>query len=287
LAALGQFLSAAQQQEIGSPAELISETQRLAAQQLTGIEQLGALTGEMHLALSHDANDPDFAPRPLLPAQVATWQATIRDESDTILGELGQRVGDLPAAEQAAIAALLDSRPRIAQRIAQLEALGNAGMVVTRFHGDYHLGQVLVSGQGWLILDFEGEPLRTLAERRAHSSPLKDVAGMLRSFGYAAYSAVLAAEQQILAANPAETAGSIRAQLLPWAAAWEQCARAAFSNGYIQATQQAPFVPQEPALRDAAIAVFELEKGLYELNYELNNRPDWLPIPLQGIQRVI
>jgi maltose alpha-D-glucosyltransferase/alpha-amylase len=242
----------------------------------------------MHLALASDPNDPDFAPRPLLPDQGLAWQTSIRAQSDTILGDLEHRAGQLPPEQQGAVAALLAARPRIEQRIAQLSALGEAGLVITRYHGDYHLGQVLVSAQGLLILDFEGEPLRSLAERRAHSSPLKDVAGMLRSLSYAAYAALISAENKAIAAtNPTDPAERIHGQLVAWTDAWERRARDAFREGYVNATRDAPFVPQQPALRDSVIAAFELEKALYELNYELNNRPDWLPIPLHGIQRVL
>ena len=288
LVELGRFLSAVLNRDIFPDDVLVDETRRLTAKLLDEIKQLGTLTGEMHIAFASDPNDPDFAPRPLTPNQVTAWQTSIHVESNAILGELEQRAGQLPPVQQGAVAALLDARPRIEQRIAQLAALGEAGLVITRYHGDYHLGQVLVSGQGLLILDFEGEPLRSLAERRAHSSPLKDVAGMLRSLSYAAYTAVISAESKALAIpNPTDPAERTRRRLTAWSNAWERCAREAFRDGYVHATRGAAFVPHQPALRDTAIAVFELEKALYELNYELNNRPDWLPIPLHGIQRVI
>ncbi len=284
---LGRFLSAVLHRDLFPDALLVQETQRLTARSLDEIKQLGSLTGEMHMTLASDPTDPDFAPRPLTPNQVMEWQTSIRAESDAILGELERRAGQLPPEQQGAVAALLASRPRIEQRIAQLAALGEAGLVITRYHGDYHLGQVLVSGHGLLILDFEGEPLRSLAERRAHSSPLKDVAGMLRSLSYAAYTALTLAENKAVAANLTDPAEHIHRQLAAWTDAWERCAREAFRDGYVSATQGAAFVPDQPALRDTAIAVFELEKALYELNYELNNRPDWLPIPLHGVLRVL
>ena len=284
---LGRFLSAVLHRDLFPDDQLMQETRRLTARSLDQIKQLGALTGEMHMALASDPADPDFAPRPLMPGQVQAWQTAIRAERDAILGELERRMGGLPPEQQEAVAALLASRPGIEQRIAQLAPLGEAGLVITRYHGDYHLGQVLVSEQGLLVLDFEGEPLRSLAERRAHSSPLKDVAGMLRSLSYAASTALILAENKAVAANQTEPVERIHRRLAAWADAWERCAREAFRDGYLGATQGAAFVPHTPALRDTAISVFELEKALYELNYELNNRPDWLPIPLRGIQRVI
>jgi maltose alpha-D-glucosyltransferase/alpha-amylase len=228
--------------------------------------------------LTSDPHAPDFAPRPLTPEQVADWQATLRHESDAVLSDLALRVSSLPTTQQVAVQALLAARPQIARRIDSLAALGHAGITTTRYHGDYHLGQVLVSEQGFLILDFEGEPLRSLAERRAHGSPLKDVAGMLRSFSYAAAS-VLVTEHSQADVDQTEQAA--------WTSAWEQCARAAFLDGYASTTRDAPFVPQSAEMLQAALAVFELEKALYELNYELNNRPDWLPIPLRGIQNTL
>lgn len=258
-------------------AALARETIELASPQLTEISQLGRLTGQLHLALASDATDPDFAPRPLTAEQIAGWQATIRREGVATLRTLEQRAPELPLEQQTAVAALLAARPQIEARVATLAALADAGLVMTRYHGDYHLGQVLVGEAGWLILDFEGEPLRTLAERRAHSSPLKDVAGMLRSLSYAAQMGL-----RTVAAKPADDGG----RLTRWAESWEQQARAAFLETYRTVTDGAPFVPPPPLL-DSALAVFELEKALYELNYELNNRPDWLLTPLRGILRTL
>ncbi|HEX6288434.1 MAG TPA: putative maltokinase [Herpetosiphonaceae bacterium] len=279
---LADMLSAAHTKR---PADdLAGETRRLAAEQLSEMRQLGALTGELHLALSSDPDDPAFAPRPLSPQHVSAWQAAIRDEGTAVLDDLEQRAAQLPAEQQRAVRVLLDDRAGIERRIAGLAPLGQAGVTITRFHGDYHLGQVLVSERGFLILDFEGEPLRSLQERRAHSSPLKDVAGMLRSFSYAAHAGLLAARDK---AEDAEARRALETTLAPWAAAWERCAREAFLDGYVQTTRGAAFVPRQPELLQTALAVFELEKALYELRYELNNRPDWLLIPLRGIQQTL
>lgn len=190
---LADFLAATRDHEHVAPDTIVARTRQLAAQQLDEIRELGVLTGQLHLALTSDTDNLDFAPQPLTPDQIQQWQAAIRVERDTILLELEQRVDQLPAEQQAAVHALLAARDRIERRLATLAQLDAAHVVTTRYHGDYHLGQVLVSERGWLILDFEGEPLRSLAERRAHHSPLKDVAGMLRSLSYAAYTALDAA----------------------------------------------------------------------------------------------
>lgn len=279
---LGEFLAQTRQFD-PADADREATTRRLAARHLDEIRRLGALTGELHLALASDTSDPDFAPRPLTAEQVTAWQSAIRDDAATMLDDLQRRAPDLPAEQQSGVRALLDDRAEIERRIDGLAPLAESGVTLTRFHGDYHLGQVLVSERGFLILDFEGEPLRSLAERRAHSSPLKDVAGMLRSFSYAAHAGLLATRDD----HEAAASDSIEKQLESWAASWEQCARDAFLAGYTETTRGAAFVPNQPDLLQAALAVFELEKALYELRYELNNRPDWLLIPLRGIQHTL
>jgi maltose alpha-D-glucosyltransferase/alpha-amylase len=148
----------------------------------------------------------------------------------------------------------------------------------TRGHGDYHLGQVLrVAGSGdrFAILDFEGEPARPLAERRARHSPLRDVAGMLRSFTYASWAGLF------------EAAGEDVAPWEPWRAAWEAAAGAAFLEGYLSATVErgVKLVPASPDVLALLLSVFCLEKAAYEVSYEINNRPAWLPIPLAAFER--
>ncbi|RZI92662.1 MAG: hypothetical protein EOP78_13200 [Variovorax sp.] len=145
-----------------------------------------------------------------------------------------------------------------------------AGSVKSRFHGDYHLGQVLVSRNDFVIIDFEGEPARDFAERRAKTSPLRDVAGMLRSFNYARWSALKSA-----AHNPEEL---VRLDVA--AADWETQVRAAFLGGYVDTLAAAGAAPPENAM----LALFEMDKAMYELRYELNNRVDWVQVPLQGLQ---
>ena len=143
-----------------------------------------------------------------------------------------------------------------------------------RVHGDYHLGQVLWAEGDFYLLDFEGEPARPLAVRRQKQSPLKDVAGMLRSYSYAAYAALFAHAS----GRPAEFS-----RLEPWAHIWQTWASAAFLRGYFEASGDASFLPADLAQRDALLRLFMLDKALYELDYELNNRPDWVRIPLWGI----
>jgi maltose alpha-D-glucosyltransferase / alpha-amylase len=148
----------------------------------------------------------------------------------------------------------------------------------TRYHGDYHLGQVLLAENDFIIVDFEGEPARPLEERRAKHSPLRDVAGMLRSFNYAAY-AVL---RQITSERPDDSV-----LLEPIVQAWERFAVNAFLCGYRESISECPSYPIDSGHASALIDLFTLEKAFYELRYELENRPDWVAIPLKGLHRLL
>jgi trehalose synthase-fused probable maltokinase len=165
-----------------------------------------------------------------------------------------------------------------------LEILTRQGCHKTRCHGDYHLGQVLKTGDDYMILDFEGEPARSLAERRAKHCPLRDVAGMLRSFDYAAYGALFE-----LWAERESDAGE-QAELERWAMAWERIVRAAFLQGYGEATDRHTgprFVPAGAEAFRRVVRIFEVEKAFYELTYEFNNRPAWIAVPARGLLRLL
>ena len=151
--------------------------------------------------------------------------------------------------------------------------------VRTRIHGDYHLGQVLVlEGGDFLLIDFEGEPLRSIRERRDKYSPLKDVAGMLRSFGYAAHSAFADA----VAARP-----DLAATRDPWLPAWESWISATFLRAYLESAEHGALLPGDATHVEKLLQAFLLDKAFYELGYELNNRPDWVSIPLEGIRSLM
>jgi trehalose synthase-fused probable maltokinase len=154
----------------------------------------------------------------------------------------------------------------VRERLGQLSHVASFGKVI-RTHGDYHLGQTLWANDDWVILDFEGEPARPLPERRRKRSPLRDVAGMLRSFAYA----VSAAEQLRAAKVPGD---------------WELRAREEFRAGYDETIDHA-LIPAGQAAVDRLLTIFELEKAVYELRYELNNRPDWIGIPVAAIVRML
>ena len=178
----------------------------------------------------------------------------------------------MPAAARESVQPLLDRGERLLERIRGVRC-DLAGLAKTRFHGDLHLGQVLASQDDFIIVDFEGEPGRSLEERRAKSCVLRDVAGMLRSFSYAAYAA---------AVRP-EAGSTLTPEAQQSLSSWEDGARRHFLEGYFKATAEVASVPSERASFDALLDLFLLEKALYELRYEIANRPDWVGIPLRGL----
>lgn len=216
------------------------------AEAIDGLGQVGRLTAAMHAALASDPDEPGFPSRPATAEELASW-VTAADR------QLSAALGVLSADARPRLAAIA---PRIATRFEMISAA--AGVRVSRIHGDYHLGQLLRTDTGFTVIDFEGEPARPLAERRAPASPLRDVAGMLRSLDYAAH-----------ASAPGEARPGQRQ-------AWLRDARAAFLDGYGAVSPQ-----EEPLL-----AAFELEKACYEVEYEANNRPDWIWLPLEALERL-
>jgi maltose alpha-D-glucosyltransferase/alpha-amylase len=149
-----------------------------------------------------------------------------------------------------------------------------------RYHGDYHLGQVLYTGKDFIIIDFEGEPARPLSERRIKRSPLRDIAGMLRSFSYAVSSALGARLEALHDPKHRQT-------LEHWGTFWQRWVSAVFLRAYLDASRPAGFVPKDPRQLQVLLDASILEKAVYELAYELNNRPDWIGIPLAGIEQLL
>jgi maltose alpha-D-glucosyltransferase / alpha-amylase len=232
-------------------------------------ERLGRRTGELHVALASDADDPAFAPEPFRIEDLNAVRASAIREAQHAFAALD--------GQPALAAELTAKRQAVVDRIHRGAALEFTASKI-RIHGDYHLGQVLWAEGDFYIFDFEGEPARAIHTRRAKQSPLKDVAGMLRSFSYAAHASLFAyAAGRPDAFDP----------LLQWAHFWETWTASAFLRGYFAATEGTLFVPQNAAQRDELLGLFVLEKALYELNYELNNRPDWLRIPIFGIKRLL
>jgi len=224
---------------------------------LAHVRALGVVTGELHTALGSEATDPAFAPEQPSTEAISILTATIDEEIERIFVELP---------ELDALESIRGRGQDVQERLHMLANVGAAGRVI-RTHGDYHLGQTMLADRGWVILDFEGEPARPISQRRLKRSPLRDVAGMLRSFSYAA------AGSRILRDAPAPEG-------------WEERARATFLDGYFETVDPALLPPGEDPTQKM-LSIFELEKAVYELRYELNNRPDWVAIPAAGIARLL
>jgi maltose alpha-D-glucosyltransferase/alpha-amylase len=263
-------------------AELMHATPPLAVLETIGSylrdgETLGKRTAQMHLALAGDPSAPDFAPEPLQEQDIAKLKAEIRAQAEHALSALQAGFDRLPQRIAEEARRLLARGPAALDQLTQ--QWGSVPQATkTRVHGDYHLGQVLWVDNDYVLLDFEGEPTRSVAERREKFSPLRDVAGMLRSYHYAAYAGLFAFTQDRPEDFP---------RLAPWAELWQQWVSAAFLAAYVQTAEGASFLPTEP--RDFAFLLegYMLAKALYELAYELNNRPDWVRIPLGGVLHLL
>ena len=234
---------------------------------------LGRRTAEMHLALASATDDPAFAPEPVTSVDLHALLASLRQHASRVFDVLKERLPYLPDETVEIAAAVLSRRSQILEHF-EWQETETLQTWRTRVHGDYHLGQVLKVKTDFVILDFEGEPARPLAERRTKQCPLKDVAGMLRSFSYAAYSSLI----NFSARHPTSIASLER-----WARLWVQCIAAEFLRAYRESARGAKFVPGKREEFRKLLDVFLLDKALYEVLYELNSRPAWVRIPLMGI----
>jgi maltose alpha-D-glucosyltransferase/alpha-amylase len=237
------------------------------------VHVLGLRTGELHAAFAAPTDDEAFAPETASPEEVAGWADGVLAEARRTLDLLRRRRSSLPDEVVSDADRLLGLRRELTRSIKSVSK-GNLGVVKTRHHGDYHLGQVLVVSNDFQIIDFEGEPARPLAERRKKHSPLRDVAGMLRSFDYAIRSALMDLG--------AERADQLE-RLEPWVRLWEERTRRAFLDGYREGASGAISYPEGEEQARALIELFTLEKALYEIRYELDNRPDWVGIPIKSV----
>jgi maltose alpha-D-glucosyltransferase/alpha-amylase len=239
---------------------------------------LGVRTGQLHLALASDPNDPSFRPEPISPFRQRALYQAIRSLAGESLRLLALRRDHLPAHLQPQADLVLGLSGQIEARLRPLLKHQVGGMLI-RIHGDYHLGQVLHTGRDIAIIDFEGEPARPLGERRLKRPPLTDVAGMLRSFHYAAFAGLL---ERV---GPIEEAGA--ESLQQWARFWYSWAAATFLRGYREITAGAPFLPADDEGTAILLEALLLAKASYELRYELNSRPGWVGIPLAGIAELL
>jgi trehalose synthase-fused probable maltokinase len=222
------------------------------------LRRLGEVTGEMHAVLASDSSDPSFTPETPSAESLGLLTATVDEEIERVFLTLPD--------EDERLAPIIGRGEEVREQLRMLTHAGATGKVI-RTHGDYHLGQTLWIEHDWVVIDFEGEPARSLTERRRKRSPLRDVAGMLRSFAYVSTVASLVRGHEV----PED---------------WEEQARGQFLEGYLETVDTSLLPPGQLAL-ERLLAVFELEKAVYELRYELDNRPDWVRIPVAGIQRLL
>jgi maltose alpha-D-glucosyltransferase/alpha-amylase len=236
------------------------------------VKTLATRTAELHRALASPTADDAFSPQPIQPQDVSGWVQNVRREAQKTLDMLAERVGQLPIAIVPEAELLLSRRDTLLKRIEAAVPSPPQGLK-TRHHGDYHLGQVLLKRNDFIIVDFEGEPARPLEERRMKHSPLRDVAGMLRSFTYARRTAM-----QDCAVQTADDCG--RWDVL--VDKWESDVRSTFISTYDSIARPAGIYQ---SLDDVLplMTLFEVEKALYETRYELGNRPDWTHIPLRAL----
>jgi len=237
---------------------------------------LGERTADLHVALASALDDSSFVPEPMTPFSQRSIYQSMRSLTGQVLQLLRQRLSEIPEELSDEAQQLLGLEETILQRFQSILG-GRSTAMLIRCHGDYHLGQVLYTGKDFVIIDFEGEPARPLSERRIKRCALRDVASMLRSFHYAAY-ATLFNHRVSVTVRPEDIAA-----LEPWARFWYRWVSAAFLKAYLAGASQVPFLPQGRDELQVLLDVHLLEKAIYELGYELNNRPDWIGIPLQGI----
>ena len=235
---------------------------------------LGLRTGEMHLALASGNTFPDFKPEPYsLHYQRSLYAGLQSLVRGTFLNQAKnlQKLDDDAKKEASEVLNMKDDILDVLRRIYARKI----DVIKIRIHGDYHLGQVLFTGKDFVITDFEGEPARSYSERRLKRSPLRDVAGMIRSFHYAAYGSL------VLDSHIRKEDFS---KLIPFVEQWYHYMSGFFMKAYLDTVKGSAFIPSNKEDLDTLVTTFLLEKAIYELNYELNNRPGWVMIPLRGIK---
>jgi maltose alpha-D-glucosyltransferase/alpha-amylase len=244
----------------------------LASPYFTLVRLLAERTAELHRALGKGARETGFGQEPYSLLHQHSMFQTAHTALARTFAQLRERLSTLPEESRELARHALPLEAVIDAKLREVTA---SKLEVTRIrcHGDYHLGQVLFTGDDFVIIDFEGEPGRSTAERRFKRSPLRDVAGMLRSFSYATESALRSERVRL----------EDRARLAPWAESFRAWVCVAFVRAYLAGIAGERFNPRTPAMARALLEFFELEKALYEVNYELNNRPDFMTIPLRGL----
>lgn len=239
---------------------------------------LGERTGDMHLALACETQDKNFKSELFTTLDQRSLYQSMTTLARKVLQGLAKTINKFDESIKKEVTLLLNNEDKIFNLAKQILSYQIKGQKI-RCHGDYHLGQVLYTGKDFVIIDFEGEPARALSERRIKKSPLKDVAGMLRSFHYAKYSALLKIREQ--------SALSQYHHAEEYALYWYQWVCHLFVKGYLSKAGAASFLPATDELRTILLKSYMLEKTIYEINYEINNRPDWIQIPCRGMLELI
>ncbi|MGQ0560739.1 MAG: maltose alpha-D-glucosyltransferase, partial [Gemmatimonadota bacterium] len=284
LDALGTFYERAAAREEDPTTEPVSTTlllehahqeppalaRELAGSYLEDARLIGVRTAELHNVLASDPDDRDFEPEPF----TIFYQRSLYQSMRNLTGRIFQQLSRHPDFADAG-----SLQEEVLERFRRLIEL-KINAIRIRTHGDFHLGQLLFTGKDFAITDFEGEPLHPLSERRLKRSPLRDVAGMIRSFQYAAYAPLIKNESGIVVRD------EDRARLEHWAEAWYAWISARFLAGYFSAVRS-ELLPPTTAELDILLDAYLLEKSIYELGYELNNRPDWLQIPMRGLLELL
>jgi len=263
-----------EQRLVPEPAFETSESAALLAQR---IRQIGRRTAEMHLAFASDDKDPAFAPEPMKTDDIASTTESILTRAQTTYAAIELRLHDLPEATAALARRILAAQPAIAFEIEEARRMTPGGLKI-RHHGDFHLGQVLMAAEDAYILDFEGEPRRSLDERRRKAPAARDVAGFLRSIDYA----VSAALDRAPNLKPEE-----REPLAAQARSWGELLGAAYWETYREMIGGVALWPEDDAAQRRLLDLFLLEKALYEIEYELTNRPAWAAIPMDATLRIL
>jgi maltose alpha-D-glucosyltransferase/alpha-amylase len=253
-----------------------SETRAALGDYLDSARLLGRRTAELHLALGGRSSDPSFAPEPFTASYRRSLNRSLRNLTAQVFRQLRERLSQLPAGVRAGAERVLAQETELLERFSELGERKLSGRRILG-HGEYHLGQVLYTGEDFVIIDFEGEPARPLRERRIKHSPLRDVAGMLRSFHYAAYARLAGAP------GPGTARVEDFARLEPAARFWYLWSSAAFLSAYFDVAHVGGLLARSRAELSFLLEVLILEKAIYELGYELNHRPAWLKIPTQAV----
>lgn len=260
--------------------ELPPNARQLFGEYLESARLLGVRTAEMHGALADESGGADFAPEPFRPEDGKKLYEEMIGQGDITFELLRRKQAALTGAAAENAKEVLRMEHRLLENLSPLRDHPITAVRI-RFHGDYHLGQVLYTGNDFMIIDFEGEPARPLHERRTKTLVMRDVAGMIRSFQYAAYAALFGQVSGV------PTRPEMTKAVESWAAFWTAWTSASYLRGYFEKAANAPFVPAGSSERRVVFDAFLLQKALYEVAYELNNRPDWVRIPLRGILSLV